>query len=98
MKPFYYGLVVYQVYDSGTIFEPNVLDITEHDLRSRFMQVICGISMNLISFRLLTQVAFTVGCTKHCRFKFGDWISDESVSTSQFCEWIKKLNGYRLSY
>jgi large subunit ribosomal protein LP0 len=37
ISPFTYGLVVVQVYDSGTIFAPSVLDITEADLRARFL-------------------------------------------------------------
>jgi len=37
ISPFTYGLVVIQVYDSGTIFAPEVLDITTDDLRARFM-------------------------------------------------------------
>lgn len=37
IRPFSYGLVVLQVYDSGTIFDPAVLDITSDDLRSKFV-------------------------------------------------------------
>jgi len=37
ISPFTYGLVIQKVYDSGTIFEPNVLDITMNDLRDRFL-------------------------------------------------------------
>lgn len=37
ISPFTYGLVVVQVYDSGTIFAPEVLDITTDDLKARFM-------------------------------------------------------------
>jgi len=36
--PFSYGLIILQVYDSGTIFEPSVLDMTTDDLRAKFMQ------------------------------------------------------------
>lgn len=36
ISPFTYGLVVAQVYDSGTIFAPGILDITDEDLRARF--------------------------------------------------------------
>jgi len=38
ISPFSYGLIIQQVYDSGTIFAPEVLDITPEDLRARFMQ------------------------------------------------------------
>jgi large subunit ribosomal protein LP0 len=36
--PFSYGLIIQQVYDSGTIFEPSVLDMTTADLRMKFLQ------------------------------------------------------------
>lgn len=38
MSPFSYGLAIQQVYDSGTVFSPNILDITDEDLRARFME------------------------------------------------------------
>jgi len=38
ISPFSYGLVIESVYDSGTIFAPEVLDITPDDLKARFMQ------------------------------------------------------------
>jgi len=38
ISPFSYGLLIQSVYDSGTIFAPEVLDITPDDLRARFMQ------------------------------------------------------------
>jgi len=37
ISPFNYGLQVQMVYDSGTIFEPKILDIKPEDLRARFM-------------------------------------------------------------
>jgi len=36
ISPFTYGLIVKKVYDSGTVFDPAILDITENDLRERF--------------------------------------------------------------
>jgi len=36
--PFTYGLVVQQVYDSGAIFSPEILDITPVQLRARFLE------------------------------------------------------------
>ncbi|XP_040578982.1 large ribosomal subunit protein uL10 [Lepeophtheirus salmonis] len=38
ISPFSYGLVVQQVYDSGTIFHPSILDITDDDVKARFME------------------------------------------------------------
>ncbi|XP_062607410.1 large ribosomal subunit protein uL10-like [Saccostrea cucullata] len=37
ISPFSYGLVLEKVYDSGTIFEPEILDITDEDLKDKFM-------------------------------------------------------------
>jgi len=37
ISPFTYGLIVENVYDSGTIFSPAVLDITDDDIKKSFM-------------------------------------------------------------
>jgi len=37
ISPFTYGLVIRQVYDSGTVFDPEILDITADDLRAKFL-------------------------------------------------------------
>merc|ERR1711981_1386198 len=37
ISPFTYGLIVKKVYDSGTVFDPAILDITDDDLKNRFM-------------------------------------------------------------
>lgn len=37
ISPFTYGLIIRQVYDSGTVFDPEILDITADDLRSKFL-------------------------------------------------------------
>jgi len=44
ISPFSYGLVIEQVYDSGTVFSPNILDITDEDLRSRFISGVRNIA------------------------------------------------------
>lgn len=38
ISPFTYGLVIRQVYDSGTVFDPDILDITPDDIRLRFLE------------------------------------------------------------
>lgn len=38
ISPFSYGLKILQVYDSGTVFAPDILDITPEDLRSAFVE------------------------------------------------------------
>jgi len=36
IKPFTYGLIVRNVYDNGSLFDPKVLDLTDEDLLSKF--------------------------------------------------------------
>jgi large subunit ribosomal protein LP0 len=48
ISPFSYGLVIQQVYDSGTIFDPAILDVTDDDLRARFMEVCVPVPRILI--------------------------------------------------
>lgn len=42
IRPFSYGLVVHNVYDNGSVFSPEVLDLTEDDLVEKFA---AGVSM-----------------------------------------------------
>lgn len=44
ISPFTYGLIVQQVYDSGTVFHPSILDITTDDLRAKFMEGVCRLA------------------------------------------------------
>lgn len=42
--PFTYGLIILQVFDSGTIFDPAVLDITTEDLKMKFLEGVRNIA------------------------------------------------------
>jgi len=44
ISPFTYGLSIEQVYDSGTVFSPELLDISEDDLRGRFMSGVTNVA------------------------------------------------------
>jgi large subunit ribosomal protein LP0 len=37
ISPFNYGLQIQMVYDSGSLFEPRILDITPEDIRAKFL-------------------------------------------------------------
>lgn len=39
ISPFSFGLVIQQVFDNGSIYNPEVLDITEETLHKRFLEV-----------------------------------------------------------
>jgi len=54
IQPFSYGLAVQQVYDSGTIFEPHVLDMTNDDLRARFLTGVRNIAAISIAVKYPT--------------------------------------------
>jgi len=44
ISPFSYGLAVNQVYDNGAVFSPKVLDITEEDIKAKFMDGVANIA------------------------------------------------------
>lgn len=44
ISPFSYGLIVEQVYDSGTIFAPEILDIKNEDLIEKFLVGVANVA------------------------------------------------------
>lgn len=42
ISPFSFGLIIQQVYDNGSVYSPEVLDITEASLHTRFLEVRCS--------------------------------------------------------
>lgn len=44
VRPFSYGLVVVSVYDNGSVFSPEVLDLTEDDLVVKFADGVATVS------------------------------------------------------
>lgn len=44
ISPFTYGLEIEQVYDSGTLFDVAILDITDEDICSRFLEGVRNVS------------------------------------------------------
>jgi len=44
IQPFSYGLVVQQVYDNGSMFEPAVLDLTDDILTAKFMSGVINVA------------------------------------------------------
>ena len=49
ISPFSYGLVLKQVFEDGAIFSPTVLDITDDDLRQRFMEGVANVAAICLS-------------------------------------------------
>ncbi|KAK7163917.1 hypothetical protein R3I94_002587 [Phoxinus phoxinus] len=44
ISPFSYGLIIQQVYDNGSVYSPEVLDITEDALHKRFLEGVRNIA------------------------------------------------------
>ncbi|XP_051956827.1 60S acidic ribosomal protein P0-like [Xyrauchen texanus] len=44
ISPFSYGLIIQQVYDNGSVYSPEVLDITEDALQKRFLEGVRNIA------------------------------------------------------
>lgn len=44
ISPFQYGLLIEQVYDSGSIFSPDILDIKPEDLRAKFQAGVANLA------------------------------------------------------
>jgi large subunit ribosomal protein LP0 len=57
IKPFSYGLVIRQVFESGSLYSPSVLDITEDDLLARAKAAIANITAVSLATSYPTTVA-----------------------------------------
>jgi len=62
ISPFTYGLVVQKVYDSGSVFDPEILDITDDDLKAKFMSGVAQVAaLSLaISYPTIASVPHSV--------------------------------------
>jgi len=59
ISPFTYGMTVVQIYDSGNVFEPSVLDIDEKDLIDRFLSGIKTIASISLAIKYPTLASIT---------------------------------------
>jgi large subunit ribosomal protein LP0 len=57
ISPFTYGLQIEMVYDSGTVFDIGILDITDDDIRSRFLEGVVNISSISLAINYPTMVS-----------------------------------------
>ncbi|XP_062520409.1 large ribosomal subunit protein uL10-like [Corticium candelabrum] len=44
IMPFFYGLKIFHVYEEGSVFSPSILDISDDDLRQRFMAGVSNVA------------------------------------------------------
>jgi len=59
ISPFSYGLIIRQVYDSGSCFEPAILDIKPADLRAKFAQGIQRLAAFSLGINYPNQASVT---------------------------------------
>ena len=57
IQPFSYGLIVLQVYDNGTMYSPEVLDLSVTELRARFLQGVRNVAAVSIAAKYPTTVS-----------------------------------------
>lgn len=55
ISPFTYGLIVKKVYDSGTVFDPQILDITDDDIKQKFMAGVRNVAS--LSLKSTTRIS-----------------------------------------
>merc|ERR1712080_517835 len=68
ISPFSYGLVIHKVYDSGSVFAPGILDITNEDLLAKFSAGVATVASvphsivngmkNLLAIAAATEINF----------------------------------------
>ena len=44
IRPFQYGFDIKCIYDSGSVFAPEILDITQEDIRAKFCQGVANVA------------------------------------------------------
>lgn len=57
LRPFSYGLVVQSVYDNGSVFSPEVLNLTEDDIAVKFANGVANIASLAAALSYPTIVA-----------------------------------------
>merc|ERR1711934_773483 len=59
IEPFTYGMTLKQVYDSGSLFDAKVLDITDDVLAEKFVQALNTISKLSLALNIPTEASVT---------------------------------------
>merc|ERR1712088_705453 len=54
ISPFTYGLLIQKVYENGSIFDPEILDITDDDIKDRFMAGVANVAAVCLSINYPT--------------------------------------------
>merc|ERR1712203_301798 len=55
--PFSYGLLIQKVYDQGSVFDPAILDITDDDIKAKFMAGVANVAAVCLSIGYPTMAS-----------------------------------------
>merc|ERR1711936_942396 len=55
--PFSYGLIIQKVYDQGSVFDPAILDITDDDIKAKFMAGVANVEAVCLSIGYPTMAS-----------------------------------------
>lgn len=89
IRPFSYGLIVLSVYDSGSVFSPEVLDLTESDLIQKFA---AGVSM--VSSMSLAISFPTIAAAPHMFVNAYKNVASVAVATKYSYPQVEKIKEY----
>merc|ERR1739844_117784 len=56
--PFSYGLIIQKVYDQGSVFDPAILDITDDDIKNKFMAGVANVAAVCLAIAAVTEITF----------------------------------------
>ncbi|EHB17679.1 60S acidic ribosomal protein P0 [Heterocephalus glaber] len=89
ISPFSFGLVIQQVFDNGSIYNPEVLDITEEVLHSRFLEGVHSVAS------VCLQIAYpTVASVPHCIINGYKQVLALSVETDYTLPLAEKVKAF----
>merc|ERR1712157_549511 len=57
ISPFTYGLLIQKVYDNGSIFDPEILDITDDDIKAKFMAGVANVAAVCLTINYPTNAS-----------------------------------------
>uniref|UniRef100_A0A4X2KV46 Large ribosomal subunit protein uL10 n=1 Tax=Vombatus ursinus TaxID=29139 RepID=A0A4X2KV46_VOMUR len=91
ISPFFFGLIIQQVFNNGSIYNPEILDITEETLYLRFLEGI----RNVVNFCLQTgyPTVVSVPCLIINGYK---WVLSVAVETEYTFPLAEKVNAFLL--
>ncbi|XP_054941031.1 60S acidic ribosomal protein P0-like [Physeter macrocephalus] len=89
ISPFSFGLVIQQVFDNGSIYNPEVLDITEEALHSRFLEGVRNVAS------ICLQIGYpAVASVPHSIISGYKWVLALSVETDYTFPLAEKVKAF----